>query len=79
MAKCDCCGDELTEDGALKVEHAGKRGEYCCVQCAIHGMAPPICATCGVTILGHTVEEEGKTYCCSHCARETGGMEAHHH
>ncbi len=79
MAKCDCCGDEVSEGGVLKVEYAGKVGEFCCVQCAIHGMTPPTCAMCGVTILGHTVEKEGKIYCCSHCAGEMGGTEAHDH
>lgn len=75
MAKCKCCGDEVPAGRVLKVEYAGKVGEFCCLQCAIHDIAPT-CATCGVTILGHAVEKEGKIYCCSHCA---GEMEAHHH
>jgi hypothetical protein len=40
-------------------------------ECAIHALAP-VCAACGIRILGHGLEKAGAFYCCNHCAEAKG-------
>lgn len=69
MASCAVCGNDY--DKAFEVNVAGKREWFDCFECAIHMFAPR-CAECGLTVIGHGVEDTGVIYCCAHCAREHG-------
>ena len=69
MARCDHCGNDY--DKPLAIEHGGKSHSFDCFECAIHVLAPE-CAACGVRIVGHGVEAEGRTFCCAHCAGAKG-------
>jgi hypothetical protein len=69
MAKCDMCGNEY--DKTFEVVQAGQRKTFDSFECAIEAMAPR-CAHCNCRIIGHGVEQGGKSYCCSHCARHSG-------
>ena len=40
-------------------------------ECAIHALAPT-CATCGIRIVGHGLENDGTFFCCDHCAEAKG-------
>gem|GEM_PF-3431784 len=40
-------------------------------ECAIHKLAP-LCAECGLRIIGHGVEENGLIFCCANCAGKQG-------
>ncbi|WP_245801129.1 hypothetical protein [Pollutimonas bauzanensis] len=43
-------------------------------ECAIQTLAP-VCAHCGVRIIGHGLEENGRMFCCNHCAQGEGVSE----
>lgn len=70
MAQCEVCGNayarafRVTLDAQPEEQHV-----FDCFECAVHALAPR-CAHCGCTVIGHGVDEEGATYCCTHCARE---------
>jgi hypothetical protein len=40
-------------------------------ECAIHALAPT-CEYCGVKVIGHGVEADGRFFCCAHCASMAG-------
>ena len=40
-------------------------------ECAIHALAPS-CEHCGVRIVGHGLEKDGRMFCCDHCAEGQG-------
>jgi site-specific DNA recombinase len=40
-------------------------------ECAIHALAPT-CEYCGIKVIGHGVEADGRFYCCAHCASMAG-------
>lgn len=40
-------------------------------ECAIHALAPT-CANCGIRIVGHGLESDGRMFCCDHCAEQQG-------
>jgi hypothetical protein len=40
-------------------------------ECAIHAFAPT-CEHCGVKVIGHGVEADGRFFCCAHCASMAG-------
>ena len=69
MAVCEFCGNDY--DGAFQVVMGGETHTFDSFECAIQTLAPN-CATCGVRVIGHGIEQEGKTYCCAHCARHAG-------
>ncbi len=69
MARCEVCGNDY--EMAFQVVAAGATHTFDCFECAIHKMAP-ICERCGVKIVGHGVQAEGKFYCGAHCARQAG-------
>jgi hypothetical protein len=66
---CEVCGNEY--DKAFTVEAAGKRHIFDSFECAIQALAPR-CAHCGCRVIGHGNEAEGRTFCCAHCAHESG-------
>ena len=72
MAKCETCGNDY--DKAFQVVKAGRTHTFDSFECAIHALAPT-CATCQVRIIGHGLEQNGKFYCCAHCAKKQGAGE----
>jgi hypothetical protein len=69
MAKCEVCGNDY--DKSFTLTAAGAEHTFDSFECAIHRMAP-ICETCGVKVIGHGLEADGKFYCCANCARQAG-------
>jgi hypothetical protein len=37
-------------------------------------MLAPECAHCGCKVIGHGVEEDGRIFCCEHCATEIAAI-----
>jgi len=66
---CDTCGN--TYDKAFDIHMGGKVHTFDSFECAVQKLAPT-CAHCECRILGHGVESSGRTFCCAHCAQETG-------
>jgi hypothetical protein len=69
MARCEVCDNEY--DKAFAVVTAGESHFFDCFECAIHLLAPA-CSHCGVRIVGHGMENEGRMFCCAHCAQAEG-------
>lgn len=69
MARCEVCGNDYYL--AFRVVTAGAEHTFDCFECAIHKLAP-ICAHCGVKVIGHGIEVPGNFYCCANCARQAG-------
>ena len=68
-ATCEVCENEY--DKAFEVIVAGKHHTFDSFECAIHALAP-VCPHCHCRVVGHGVEQEGKIFCCVHCARSGG-------
>ena len=69
MAKCDTCGNDY--DKAFQLIAKGKTYTFDSFECAIHKLAPS-CEQCGVRIIGHGLEKDGRMFCCDHCAQMKG-------
>jgi hypothetical protein len=69
MARCDSCGNDY--DKAFTVTRGGQSWTFDSFECAIHKLAPA-CAHCGVKVVGHGLEADGKIFCCNHCAEKSG-------
>ena len=69
MPQCEVCGNDYYL--AFEVVTAGNRHVFDSFECAIHKLAP-VCAHCGVKVVGHGVDANGDFYCCAHCARMHG-------
>ncbi len=69
MATCDVCGNEY--ERAFQVQMEGSTHTFDSFECAIHALAPT-CEHCGVRIIGHGVEADGRIFCCAHCAEQSG-------
>ena len=67
--RCETCGNDY--DKSFEIDLGGTRHVYDSFACAIHALAPA-CAHCGVKIIGHGLESEGRFFCCAHCARALG-------
>lgn len=63
--ECEVCGNE-SDDAFEVVRHVG-RHRFDTFECAIYALAP-VCAHCGVRVIGHPVSEDDHAFCCSHCA-----------
>jgi hypothetical protein len=72
MAKCDACGNDY--DKAFQVTIGRKTNTFDSFECAIHMLAP-VCAHCGMKIIGHGLEKAAKMFCCAHCAGQEGAKE----
>lgn len=64
MEKCDVCGNEY--DKTFKIKQGVKEYTFDTFECAANLIAPN-CSNCGVKIIGHGQESEGKYYCSNHC------------
>lgn len=69
MRTCETCGNEY--DKTFVVEKDGQRHVYDSFECAVHALAPE-CEVCGVRVVGHGVEANGKIFCCANCAHRSG-------
>ena len=69
MATCEVCGNEY--DKTFEVTRAGESHTFDSFECAIHALAP-VCEHCGVKIVGHGIESDGRFFCCAHCAEREG-------
>ena len=70
MRKCEVCGNEY--DKAFEVTVAnGQRHVFDSFECAAHALAPT-CSQCGIRILGHGLEADGRFFCCDHCSEKAG-------
>ena len=69
MAQCEVCGNEY--DKAFEVTLGGETHIFDSFECAIHALAPA-CERCGVRIVGHGVEADGRLFCCARCAGKAG-------
>jgi hypothetical protein len=67
MARCENCGNEY--DKSFEVVMSGTKHVFDSFECAIHVLAP-ICAHCGVKIIGHGLEADTHFFCCASCARQ---------
>jgi hypothetical protein len=65
MPRCETCGNDY--DKAMSITLGGASHTFDSFECAIQALAPS-CAHCGCRVIGHGVEEKGRTYCCTHCA-----------
>ena len=74
MGPCELCGN--TYDKAFEVRTSeGVTYVFDSFECAIHVLAPT-CDHCKCRIIGHGIEANGVFYCCAHCARHSGIVEA---
>jgi len=70
MPVCATCGNNY--DKAFTVTLAsGESLTFDSVECAAQRIAPT-CEVCGVRILGHGLEADGRFFCCDHCAEKAG-------
>ncbi len=72
MKQCEVCGNRYERPLEIRVE--GESHWFDCFECATHKLAPA-CTHCGVKILGHGVQADGKYFCGAHCARAQGHQE----
>jgi hypothetical protein len=70
MPRCDVCGNDYDKSFTVTPARGGAR-TFDSFECAIHALAPT-CSHCGIKIVGHGVEKDGKFYCCVHCASQEG-------
>lgn len=73
MARCANCGNDYDDSFTVTLAD-GSSGQFDSFECATHAFAPR-CEHCGTPVLGHGVRVGTAIYCCSHCARETTGVE----
>lgn len=70
MPACSTCGN--TYDKAFTVTTVdGQSYTFDSIECASQKIAPT-CEVCGVRILGHGLEADGRYFCCDHCASKAG-------
>jgi hypothetical protein len=69
MAVCEHCSNDY--DKAFEVTQNGSTHTFDSFECAIAVLAPE-CEKCGVKIIGHGLEADGRFFCCHHCAEAVG-------
>ena len=72
MGTCETCGNAY--DRSFQVLMAGETHTFDSFECAIHALAPT-CTHCGIKIVGHGLEKDGRHFCCAHCAKHEGANE----
>jgi hypothetical protein len=68
-AQCETCGNKY--DKAFHVSLDGQTHVFDSFECAIEALAPR-CTHCKCRVIGHGVEQDGRIFCCKHCAEATG-------
>ena len=71
MAQCEVCGNDY--DKSFEVRRGGETHVFDSFECAIHALAPS-CEHCGCRVIGHGVEQDGRIFCCAHCAGHAEGL-----
>ncbi len=71
MPVCDACGNDYDKAFELKIK--GKTYTFDSFECAIKTVAPH-CEHCDVPIIGHGLEQDGRMFCCAHCAKQADVM-----
>ncbi|HLU20655.1 MAG TPA: hypothetical protein VKZ66_11940 [Pusillimonas sp.] len=66
MPVCDACGNDYDKAFQLKIK--GETYTFDSFECAIK-MVAPHCEHCDVPIIGHGLEQDGRMFCCAHCAK----------
>ena len=69
MNQCEVCGNDY--DKAFQVVTHGTTHTFDSFECAIQALAPT-CKHCGCRVIGHGLEQEGRMFCCVHCAAQAG-------
>jgi len=69
MGRCQHCGNDY--DKSFDIVQDGESHTFDSFECAIATMAPR-CEHCGVAIIGHGMESDGRMFCCDHCAEKAG-------
>jgi hypothetical protein len=67
---CSVCGNDYDKAFTITMK-GGQSKTFDSFECAIHALAPT-CQTCGVRIIGHGLESDGRFFCCDHCAGKAG-------
>lgn len=67
--QCENCGNRY--DKAFMVVRGKETHIFDSFECAINMLAPR-CEHCDTRIIGHGVEEDGRIFCCAHCASHEG-------
>jgi hypothetical protein len=63
---------EVCHPPSVRCQYAwGDTRTFDSFECAIHALAPT-CEYCGVRVIGHGVEADGRFFCCAHCASMAG-------
>ena len=70
MTRCETCGNEYDKCFDV-VTASGETHTFDSFECAMHTLAPS-CEHCGVRIVGHGIESEGRHFCCANCAAAKG-------
>jgi hypothetical protein len=73
MAVCELCGNDYDKTFRV-VDSGGGDHVFDSFECAIATLAPT-CANCGVRVVGHGTEADGRMFCCAHCAHAMGVAE----
>jgi hypothetical protein len=63
---CNTCGNLY--DKSFQIILNDQEYWFDSFECAIEKLAPK-CTHCHMKIIGHGIDSQGSTYCCSHCAR----------
>ena len=69
MATCEVCGNDY--DKSFEITKNGEHHVFDSFECAIHALAR-VCEHCGCRVVGHGVEQDGRIFCCAHCATAAG-------
>src|SRR3954447_26982555 len=69
MPTCEVCGNDYED--AMTIERRGESHTFDSFECAIHALAPT-CEHCGCRVIGHGVEADGRVFCWTRCAEESG-------
>jgi len=67
--RCDTCGNDY--DKTFEIRMGDGTWGFDSFECAIAKLAPT-CEQCGVRVIGHGVESDGRIFCCAHCAERSG-------
>jgi hypothetical protein len=70
MTICASCGNDYARSFEVRMAD-GTAESFDSFECAIQRLAPQ-CAHCGIRVIGHGVEVQGRVFCGAHCARHAG-------
>ena len=73
MPRCETCGNDY--ENSFEITMDGESHTFDSFECAIHALAPR-CGHCGCRVIGHGVDGDERTFCCSHCANQAGAPAA---